>query len=338
MKKEETIPTMKDVAKEAGVALGTVSKVVNGLPVGDSYKIRVEESIRKLNYQVNSYAQGLKAHRTRTIALLLPNIQAPFYASIAYQINLSLLKRNYRMLLCSSDFDPRLEQEYITMAQQNKVDGIIGLTYNPHLIIKGDIPYISIDRSLGVEIPCVTCDNYAGGQLAAEKLAELGCKKVAFLRTGSSLYTESNKRKSGFENGCLMRSLNYEMKIINDGDSFEIFEKYLKSHIVNGKLSFDGIFCVTDNLAYSIIKILHSLGQEIPRDVQVIGFDGTRYFGEKDYICSTIVQPVSEMAETCVELLLQEKSTIRPMLICLPVTYAYGGTTLEAVKKPEAVS
>ncbi len=69
---------MKDVAKEAGVALGTVSKVVNGLPVGEPYRIRVEEAIRKLNYQVNSYAQGLKANRTHTAALLIPTRTSPF--------------------------------------------------------------------------------------------------------------------------------------------------------------------------------------------------------------------------------------------------------------------
>ncbi len=115
MKKENSAPTMKDVAKEAGVALGTVSKVVNGLPVGSSYRIRVEEAIQKLNYQVNSYAQGLKAKKTYTIALLIPNTIDPFYASLTYHINMALSKRKYRMLLCATDFDPKQEQEYISL-------------------------------------------------------------------------------------------------------------------------------------------------------------------------------------------------------------------------------
>lgn len=320
---------MKDVAREAGVALGTVSKVVNGLPVGDSYRQRVEDAIKKLNYQVNSYAQGLKASKTYTVALLIPNTQMPFFASLAYHINLALLRRKYRMLLCCTDSDSAQEQEYVTMAQQNKVDGIIGLTYNPNLIIEENTPYVAIDRSMGPKIPCVASDNFAGGQLAAEKLAEFGCRNVAFLRIGSSLNNEPNKRKAGFENGCLARGLQYEMKILNDGDSFDEFEAYLKEHIDNGNLTFDGIFCVTDGLAYSIIKILRRLGQRVPEDVQVIGFDGIRYFGEKDYVCSTIVQPVSEIAKMCVELLLQENMPIKPPLVCLPVAYAYGGTTRE---------
>ncbi len=333
MKKENSAPTMKDVAREAGVALGTVSKVVNGFPVGDSYKLRVEEAIKKLNYQVNSYAQGLKASKTCTVALLIPNTQVPFFASLTYYINLALLKRKYKMLLCSTDSDLKLEQEYIIMAQQNKVDGIIGLTYNPNLIIEENTPFVSIDRSMGPKIPCVACDNFAGGQLAAEKLADFGCKNVAFLRIGSSLTNEPNKRKAGFENGCLSRGLDYEMKILNDGDSFDEFESFLVDHMDHGKLLFDGIFCVTDTLAYSIMKILHKLGQRVPEDVQLIGFDGTRYLGEKDYVCSTIVQPIPEIAEMCVELLLQENMPAKPPLVCLPVTYAYGGTTSEFCKE-----
>lgn len=333
MKKTNSTPTMKDVAKEAGVALGTVSKVVNGIPVGETYKTRVEDAIKKLNYQVNSYAQGFKANKTRTVALLIPDTQNPFYASLVYHINLALLKRKYRMLLCCTGYDKGQEQEYIAMAQQNKVDGIIGLTYSPNLVIEENTPFVAIDRSMGPKIPCVTSDNFAGGQLAAEKLADLGCTNVAFLRTGSALTNEPNKRKSGFENGCLFRNLKYEMKILSDGEPYEEFEKFLANHIYEGKLSFDGIFCVTDSLAYSIIKTLRGLNQRVPEDVQVIGFDGIRHFGNREYTCSTIIQPTSEIAEMCVELLLQENMSAIPPLVCLPVAYASGGTTLETLKE-----
>lgn len=329
MKSEHSVPTMKDVAREAGVALGTVSKVVNGIPVGESYRLRVEEAIKKLNYQVNSYAQGLKANKTYTAALLIPNTKEPFFASLAYHINLALLKRRYRMLLCCTDFNSDQEQEYVTMAQQNKVDGIIGLTYNPNLQIEENTPFVAIDRSMGSKIPCVASDNFAGGQLAAEKLADLGCKNVAFLRIGSSLDNEPNKRKAGFENGCLSRGLSYEMKILNDGEPFEEFTQFLSEHMQDGKLSFDGIFCVTDRLAYLMIKTLRQLNLRVPEDVQVIGFDGVRLFQGEDYVCSTIVQPIPEIAEMSVSLLLQENMSVKPPLVCLPVTYASGGTTRE---------
>lgn len=330
MKDKNSAPTMKDVALEAGVALGTVSKVINGLPVGESYRIRVEEAIKKLNYRVNSYAQGLKASKTYTVALLIPNTFNPYFARLTYEINLSLLKRKYRMLLCSTAYDPGLEQEYITMAQQNKVDGIIGLTYNPDLHVEENIPFVSIDRSMGFHIPCVASDNFAGGQMAAEKLADLGCKNVAFLRIGSSLNGEPNKRKAGFENGCLARKLTYSSKILQDGDSLDEFEAFLTEHLHNGKLDFDGLFCVTDHIVYDILKILKKLKVRVPDDVQMIGFDGVQAFGDGDYVCSTIVQPVHDIAEMCVELLLQGNMITKPPLVCLPVSYAYGGTTKEA--------
>ncbi len=335
VKKESSAPTMKDVAREAGVALGTVSKVVNGLPVGDSYKIRVEDAIRKLNYQVNSYAQGLKANKTYTVALLIPNTTEPFFAALAYHINIVLMRQKYRMLLCCTDSDSALEQEYITMAQQNKVDGIIGLTYSPNLIIEENTPFVAIDRSIGTGIPCVASDNFGGGQLAAEKLADLVCKNVAFLRIGSSLSNEPNKRKAGFENGCLARGLHYEMKILDDNKPYEEFETFLSEHIHGGSLSFDGIFCVTDRLAYSVIQTLRRLNQRVPEDVQIIGYDGVRLFGNIDYVCSTIVQPLPEMAEMCVELLLRENMKAKPPLVCLPVTYAYGGTTVENTREQQ---
>lgn len=329
MKTKNSAPTMKDVALEAGVALGTVSKVINGLPVGESYRIRVEDAIKKLDYHVNSYAQGLKANKTYTVALLIPNTYHPYFGSLAYQINLSLLKRKYRMLLCSTEFDPDLEQEYVKMVQQNKVDGIIGLTYNPNLQVDDGVPFVSIDRAVNPHIPCIASDNFAGGQMAAEKLADLGCKNLAFLRTGSSLTNEPNKRKAGFENGCLARNLSYRMKILDDGASLDEFEIFLKEHMHDGKLDFDGIFCVTDQTVYDVRKILAKMGLRVPDDVQMIGFDGIKAFGNSDYVCSTIVQPVAEIAEMCVELLLQENMTTKPPLVCLPVTYAYGGTTRE---------
>lgn len=93
------------------------------------------------------------------------------------------------------------------MVQQNKVDGIIGPIYNPNVIIEENTPFVAIDRSMGPNIPCVASDNFAGGQLAAEKLADLGCKKVAFLRIGSSLDNEPNKEKQDLKTAALPGAL-----------------------------------------------------------------------------------------------------------------------------------
>lgn len=320
-------PTMKDVAKEAGVALGTVSKVINGIPVGESYRLKVEAAIEKLNYRVNSYAKGLKKNKTFIIAVMVPNLINPFFCKLVNCINRSLSQRGYRMLLCATDYDPEQEQAYVIMAEQQKVDGIICLSYNPNLQVTEGLPLISIDRYFGSQIPCVASDNYGGGALAVRKLVENGCKSLAFLRVGSKLTNEPNKRKDGFINACENLDIPYVLKIIDDGVPHSEFWNFLREHLHDGKLDFDGIFCVTDSLAHLTRQALREMGLRVPEDVQIIGFDGIRRFGDMEYTCSTIVQPVEEMAEACVNMVLDKGQSQVPSLVCLPVTYAYGGTT-----------
>ena len=116
-------------------------------------------------------------------------------------------------------------------------------------------------------------------------------------------------------------------KVLLDGTPIEEFEQFLRDNLTDGRLAFDGIFCVTDKLAVETVKMLRRMGQRVPEDVQVIGYDGLRTFGDGDYYCSTIVQPAEAMAEPCVRLVLEETDTNTPSLLCLPVSYAFGGTT-----------
>ncbi|MCM1120218.1 MAG: LacI family DNA-binding transcriptional regulator [bacterium] len=327
MTRQNSTPTMKDVAREAGVALGTVSKVMNGIPVGESYRIRVEEAVAKLNYRVNNYAKGLKSNQTYIVAVMVPNLISPFFSKLVDYINRSLTRRKYRMLFYATDYDPQQEQELVILAEQQKVEGIICLSYNPKLQVSENVPLVSIDRYFGAHIPCVSSDNYSGGRIAAEKLVENGCKNLAFMRIGSRLTNEPNKRKDGFVNACESMNIPYTLKILEDGTPYSAFEEFLQEHMLEGKLEFDGIFCVTDSLAHQILNSLKEMGIRVPEDVQIIGYDGAQYFGDLEYCCSTIVQPLEDIAETCVDMVLQERSTRVPSLVCLPVTYAYGGTT-----------
>ena len=320
-------PTMKDVAQEAGVALGTVSKVFNNGSVGEDYRRRVLEAAERLGYQVNSYARGLKTNRTYTVAVVLPNIINPFFAILAQNLCQALTKRGYRMFLSITDFDPEAEQRYIHMAQQNQVDGIIGLTYNPDLQVTDKIPFVSFDRYVSPDVPCVASDNFGGGQLAAKKLVELGCGRLLFLRIGSTVAGESDKRRDGFEAFCRGAGVEHNVLYLCDSDGMEPFQAFLQNHIHQGQLDYDGIFCCTDVLALEIRKMLSELGIRAPEEVQLIGFDGTAISMGCVPECSTIVQPIPLLAETCVDILLKEDKSDLPSLICLPVSYAPGGTT-----------
>ncbi len=329
MAKERSGPTMADVAREAGVALGTVSRVVNGEQVGEEFREKVNAAIQQLGYQYNTSGRALRTDRTNTIALIIPNTINPYFALLVNHINIALEKRNYRMMLCFSEYDRDREAEFIRMARQNRVDGIIALSYNPRLEIPEGIPFVTIDRFFSSSVPCVAADNFGGGRLAAVKLKELGCTRVAFMRIGSTITNEPSKRRDGFISACVELNLPFDQIALEDGQPYEEFVKFLIRNTAKGKLAFDGLFVGTDSLAWQIIQTLKQMGIRVPEDVQVIGFDGIRMFGDQEPVLSTIVQPAQEIAETCVSMVLSGHMSNVPSLVCLPVAYAAGGTTRE---------
>ena len=321
-------PTMKDVAREAGVSLGTVSNVFNGGSVSPSYKERVEEAAKKLGYTINRYARGLKTSETHVIAFVCPGTDHPFFGDLTNYINKALADRGYRMLLAVTQFIPDMEQRCIRLVSENKVDGIIALTYNPELQLEESIPFVSIDRQCSPTAPCVSSDNYSGGQLAAQKLYELGSRQLLFLSIAPKISGEPDTRRYGFESWCRASHVPFESVVIPDTDGFRPFLNILKARIRDGKPDFDGIFCSTDKLAYVVLRMLKELGVSVPGQVQIIGYDGINMFGDPVMPCvSSICQPVREMAETAVSTLLSRGRPSMPTLICLPVTYRAGGTT-----------
>lgn len=320
---------MKEVAKEAGVALGTVSKVFNGLPVGEPYRRKVLEAAEKLNYQVNSYARGLKTNQTRNIALLIPSLRHPFFAALTDEITAAAMKRDYRITLMVTNYDAEAEQKSLSMVRQNKIDGIIGLTYHPDLLIDEEIPFVTIDRHFNANIPCVSSDNFGGGELAARKLIALDCKRLLFLRFGSDIYGEVNKREAGFESVCRQENIPHDAFSISDRASEEPIFEFLKKHISNGKLAYDGIFCNSDQLASHLLDFFAAEQIRVPADLQIIGYDGIKDFFTGRYTCSTIIQPVAEMAEAAVDLVLNRDRSSLPALVSLPIRYVAGGTTRE---------
>lgn len=320
-------PTMKDVAREAGVALGTVSRVFNGFPVGDEYRERVEAAAEKLNYRVNNYARGLKTNKTFCVGLLMPSMRHPFFAALIDELTASLMRHGYLTHVMITNFDPDAEQKSFTLVEQNKVDGIIALTYRPALEVDPAVPIVTIDRHIGSQIPCVSSDNFRGGQMAAEKLLELGCRRLLFLRIGPETQSEADRRGPGFEDVCRRTGTEYESLLVNDEETEAPIYHFLMDHLHAGCFDFDGIFCNTDGLARRVSTYLEKNGIRIPDDVQIIGYDGIIDFATGCYVCSSIVQPLRQMAETAVDLLLTSETASGGKTYRLPVAYVPGGTT-----------
>lgn len=325
--KTDSAPTMKDVARECGLSLATVSKVINGLPVGKKSRERVEAAIDKLGYQVNAYARALKSSKTYTVALVMPSLKHPFFANLTDELTKSLMSRGYRSILMITNYDPEAEQKSFSLVRSNKMDGVIALTYSPNLEVGDSISIVTIDRHLDEDIPCVSSDNFRGGELAAKKLIELGCRKLLFMRITSRIPGEPNKRCAGFESVCQSRNIDYETLLFVDDEPEEPIFQFLENHIHDGELAYDGIFCNSDILASQVIRFLSERNISIPDQVQLIGYDGIIDRFTDRYVCSTIEQPIAQMAETAVNILLDYQGASEGVNICLPVKYIPGGTT-----------
>ena len=332
---KKTSPTMKDVAREAGVALGTVSKVINGIPVTDEYKKRVDEAIRKLHYKVNTYARGLKIQKTGLVALIVPNTLNPFFAAFVFYIENALYEKGLKTLLCCSNGIPEKEIAYLDLSTQNKVDGIIALTYSDisnH--IHPDVPFVVFDRFFeNRNLPRVGSDNYGAAIEAIAKLLELGCRHPVYIRFHSVFPGESDRRKDGYLAACEKFGLkpDYLDEIDSDRKLEQMIEFIERHRLPDGSLSFDGVFCHTDYHAEKLCDILRSMGYRVPEDVQIIGFDGIYRFGNREdgLFVSSMCQNIPLLARKCVEIITAEDRSSVPSLTLLPAVYQYGGTTRE---------
>ena len=324
---------MKDVAALAKVGVGTVSRVLNSSgSVKESTRRKVEAAMKELNYIPNAYARGLKMNKTNTVALIIPTIWHPFFSEFAYYVESNLAEHKYKMLLCNSDVSSDKELEYIQMVQENKVDGIIGITYSDlDNFVSSHLPFVTIDRHFKEETVCVTSDNFHAGQLAVEKLVEKGCHKLGYIGTHSRFPTETTKRRDGFKAKAEQMGMPYA---IYDGeDPVMEFKQEIRTFFEENP-DVDGIFAHTDFIALDILEVLEEMKRNVPEEVQIIGCDGIKMEAGRKQIVSTIRQPVDLMAKAAVEKIIQviDGEPVKTK-ITLSVHYVEGPTTKNKILK-----
>ncbi|WP_166001566.1 LacI family DNA-binding transcriptional regulator [Bacillus sp. Cs-700] len=319
---------MKDVAREAGVGLGTVSRVLNNNgPVKETTRRKVERAIEALNYKQNEVARNFKMQQSQSIALIVPTIWHPFFSKFAYHVEKKLSDLGYKMILCNTQNERAKEISYISMLEKNKIDGLIAITYSAELdqYISSHLPIVSIDRHFTKDVVFVTSDNKNGGELAAKELMTRGCKRIAYLGSVSNIENESMKRRLGFETESLSNNVDHCIYELREPvtDIEAVIQRFLKQNP-----DVDGFFAMNDKWAKVLLRSLKNLGKKVPEDVQVIGFDGVTSSKEDELTFSTIIQPVAEMAEKAVEVLINlikeqpvEKKNV------LPVTFFDGNST-----------
>ena len=296
--------TIKDVAKLAGVGIGTVSRVINNEKgVGEKTRKKVLEAMKALNYLPNNMASQLRKNETRIIALLVPVVNHPFFAKLAYYVEDEADNFGYSVILVSSQQRVDKETEIIRRIKHKKVDGAVFVTHYIH--DEEDLkncPIISIDRLLGENIPYVTSDNYEATKKAIKYMVERGAKKVGYLGSKPLVGSEVMERERAYRD--VMAEYGMQIRMVNEvmqhGEETAVVSDFLEKFA-----DVDGVFVS----GYTLSQVFHDavleLGKKIPEDMQIISYDGV--FKQWSMTNMTSVeQPIEEMARQVVRLLIKK--------------------------------
>lgn len=322
---------IKDVAKKAGVGIATVSRVINHSGyVKKETREKIEKVIKELNYQPNEIARSMTLQKNHIIAFILPNSKHLFFGELLYHVEEELFRYGYKLMLCNSSEQLEKEIVYLDMLNNNRVDGIILLTNNDvERYLNNNLPIISFDRYFD-NIPYVASDNYHGGVLAAERLLKHGCQHIMFIGDDAQgehteVKTDVSKRRIGFLEHLAKQGftnvINLEYPLKNYFVTVEQFTELLSPYS-----DVDGIFCISDAVAYTVIKVLEQKGLSVPEDVKVIGYDGGRTFNNLGKRITSIDQDPEKIAIAIRELLIDYDINDTNKKIIIPVKIMEGDT------------
>ncbi|WML46201.1 LacI family DNA-binding transcriptional regulator [Neobacillus sp. PS3-40] len=298
--------TIKDVAAAANVSVATVSRVLNNNGyVNEDTRKRVVQAISKLNYIPNEVARSLFSKQSKTIALIVPDIKNPFFPEVARAIEDLMSSQEYTLILCNSDEKIEKEIMYLNAMKQKYVDGIIIVTstLTPKHIEKSDIPIVALDRTISMDIPSVSVDNFEGGRQAVQYLKSIGCKKIAHIR-GPHTIINADERFKGYIDEVKNESWFSDDLVVNGNHQVLETTKVTKELLMKHS-DIDGIFAGNDYMAVGVLKAAEQLGIRIPEDLSVIGFDGIQLCQLTSPELTTMAQPIYELGYRAAELLLE---------------------------------
>jgi LacI family transcriptional regulator len=273
-------PSLRDVAKQAQVSVGTVSNVLNRpTNVSESTRLKVREAIDMLGFIPNSNSANSSSD-SKIVGLILPLAQNPFYDELAQGIEDSLAKDRYRVLIGYSREDESIELQLLTAMSDANFRGIIVTPVGPH----NQVFEKFIDRNVRVSYlsqtdqepdQCsVSIDQVRGGFIGIEHLAQLGHKKILWA-SGPDHHHQSNQRFVGITQAAQQFGIELET-ITAPSLDFITGEQVAPIIIARGPLP-DAIFAGNDALALGIMNYFHKVGIQVPGQVSVLGFDNVAY-------------------------------------------------------------
>jgi DNA-binding LacI/PurR family transcriptional regulator len=304
--------TIRDVAKAAGVSVGTVSAALNNsAPVSPRLSRRVFRAVEQVGYAPNSVARSLRLGRTRTLALVISDISNPFFASLAKAVERAADAAGYSLVLCNTDEDPEKELRMIQLLRVQRVDGIMvapagfSADYAQRLAKIASMPVVLVDRTVeGLSFDDVVVDNVAAARIVTEYLIRLGHRRIAIVG-GRPHVSTAEGRLRGYREAMAAHGLPIEPGFELQAD----FQTERAFDVVQTLLGRPNpptaIFAANNLMAIGTVQAAISMGFRCPDDISIAGIDDFVWTTTMQPRLTTVVQPIEAMGESAVRCLVE---------------------------------
>lgn len=310
MAKKNDSVTIYDVAREAGVSMATVSRVVNGNPnVKPATRKKVLEVIRQLGYRPNAVARGLASKKTTTVGVVIPDISNMFYAELTRGIEDIALMYHYNIILSNSDLKKEKEIRVIETLLEKQVDGLLflgGELTDAHreLFDMTSVPIVlAATRDEKKEIPFVTIDQIQAAKEATTVLIYEGHQKIAFIGGPLTDMVNGYPRYLGYKEALAEQGITFKEEWVRLGNyryksGYEVAKELLQS---NPEIT--AIFAASDEMAVGAIHAALDLGRSIPDNLSIIGFENIPLASQVRPLLSTVGVPMYDIGAVAMRLL-----------------------------------
>jgi LacI family transcriptional regulator len=304
-------PTLKDVAKEAGVSAGMVSRVINNYGYfSQETKTKVLKAVKKLSYRMNATARALKVKQTHVIGVLVSDFVSFFWTTLVRGIEQVANRAGYHIILCNTDENEQKGKEYLSTLLERNIDGLIvspvlGTQTELRRLSRDGLPLVLVDRSIrGLEVPCITVDNEAGSFEAVDYLIKLGHRRVGIVSGIRGIMT-SEERLAGYTRAFKENGLSIDERLIVEGEfvSDKTHSAVLK--LLGMKPSPTAIFVCNEPMTIGVLLALKEKGIRVPTEMSLIGFDDPIWASITQPALTAVDQPSYSMGVLACEALIQ---------------------------------
>ena len=306
--------TLKDVAREAGVSVITVSRVVNGIShVRGDTRERVERAIERLQYVPNRTASNLRSQQSDTVALLLPDITNSFWTTIARGVEDEAWDAGYGMFLCNTDNDPAKEARYLDILMRRRVEGVIIVPTPANVPLlrrlqQRRINLVILHRTLdGIEADVVRSDSRGGSYALTRGLLDAGYRRIAYVGGPPSI-TSGRERLAGYTDALRSAGLDVDPVLVRRGAYDQRNGYRMVEELVQDLPRPEALVIGNSRLAIGALRALADAGLAVPEEMAVAAFHDITALDDYSPLMTTAVQPAYEIGRLGARRLLDQQT------------------------------